>query len=230
MNNPWSFFLDTFYSMNISNSSFPASHEQGNQTKPFSSFILQPYILAALISVTLLLLLICLLVCHFRTKYSRRKLRTIQRQGVIIKKHLQPAGDQSQPALLEPYPAQGVDHILVPHDTLISNRNLEPKITDTSCSTEGFSTSSITNQLSNERNDNDDLSDLDLTNIPLRRLKLLHLAAADTSVLQVNKRSSDSSSDNLYIRQFKEQAPAATKQRCNPRVSTGSKSSDGSCF
>jgi lipopolysaccharide export LptBFGC system permease protein LptF len=188
-----------------------------------SESILGNKILPFLIILSLLLLLLLILVCLFIAKYSRKKPRKIQRQGVIIKKHPQSKTDDPNSTLLDEYPEKTINNIRCIGEMFISDQK-KPSI---SSDTPRHSTISMTKNAVNEMNDTDDLSDLDFTNIPRRHLRPSNPNLNDQSLVQTTKRSSYSSSENLYLNEYKERA-AALKHHCNHRISIGSKTSEES--
>ena len=205
--------------MNRNNSSRSAAQNQDPSISIFKRF-------TSIVLVISFLVLILLMVLIFRliTQCSRRKPRKIQRQAVIIKKHHESTGDHPHSVLLESYPERTLNNVRIIDDMLVSDPNGEQKpIGDGS----RHSTISIMNSPLNESDDDDDLSDLDLTNIPLRRVKPLNNNLSDPSVAQPTKRSSYSSSENLYVAEFKER-DAASKLLRYPRSSGGSKTSEES--
>jgi hypothetical protein len=210
--------------MNSSNSSVTASQNQGSSTT-LGSF-LRYHRLPYLVVLSLLLLLLFILVLFLITKCSRKKPRKIQRQGVIIKKNPQSPVDDPDPTLLEQNSGKTIDNIRCLGDMFVSDR----KNTYISLDTPRYSTISMTKNAVNEINDIDDLSDLDLANIPLRLLNSTNQNPNDPSSHQTTKRSSYSSSENLYMNEFRERAGSAARQHHNQRVSLGSKTSEESCI
>jgi hypothetical protein len=150
-----------------------------------------------------------------------------------MRKHFEPKADiipdDPQTTLLEQNDGETISNIRSINHICIRNPILQQSRRDTSSSTPRHSTISITNPL-NERNDNDDLSDLDLTNIPLRREKRSNKNPTDASLLQNTNHSLHGLSENPYVTAFKQQEDEARQKRINSRLSIGSETSDESCL
>jgi len=200
------------------------------------------HILIFPIAITLSILLLSILIFLFISKCPRKEQKKIQRQNIIIKKNFQSKSDipddpntnlfeQNEGGMISDtryIPYNDIDN---PYDSLhLPNPMLAQKITDTSRdSTISVSSPhlSITNP-SNEINDNEDLSNFNFANIPLRRLKLSNKILTDTSLLQISNRSFDSV-ENPYIAEFKQQEKEKAEAR-KKYISAQRSTSEESCL
>lgn len=121
--------------------------------------------LLLLIPIVLICLVLFLVVIFIR-KCPRKRRRRIRRVEVIHRK-----SRQSRTSLFEPPSGRVIDQVGCLADMIVLDRSLRPTITDGSSTTYALSTNSATHNSSTDRNEIEDFPDLDLGNIPLRRLE-----------------------------------------------------------
>jgi uncharacterized protein YpmS len=201
--------------MNLNNSSSAVSSNQSSPTDdlPRSVSFFIRYKLIFLIILALVILLLSILIFLFILKCTRKTKKKIQRQNVIIRKDFEPKTDTTpddrHTTLLEQ------NNLRVDSNDDINNRfSTDPivktKITDTSVDMPRDSTFSVssehisvTNSFS-EMNHGNDYCNLDLINVPLRRLKQSKKNHSDPSLPQTTNRSSYHSFESPYIVALKE--------------------------
>jgi len=227
--------------MNFNNSSSTISAERYSSTKNLStlvSFFKRFNLTIIIIILVVLIFSLIIFISLCISKYKRKQKKNIVRQNIIIKKHCASKADileDPQMSLLEQNYGGMIKNIRIISTDPID----ESQIIDASLDTPRDSTLSVSSQHisitnpSNETNHNDELFDLDFTNIPLRPLNLSNNNLTDPSLLKGTNHSSHDSLEHPYIVAQKQQERKEIEDRIQyikDQISTGSTATEESCF
>ncbi len=221
--------------MNFNNSSSAVSAKQYSSTKNLStsvSFFKRFSLTIIIIILVVLIFSLIIFISLCISKYKRKQKKNIVRQNVIIKKHCASKAD----TLEDPH----MSLLERNYDGMIKNIRIistdpidESRIIDASLDTPRDSTLSVSSQHISITNHNDELFDLDFTNIPLRPLNLSNKNLTDPSLLKATNHSSHDSLEHPYIVAQKQQEREEAEDRkpyINDQISTGSTTTEESCF
>jgi hypothetical protein len=200
---------------------------------PDFSFTRSIYVFLIFSIFSIVLIAIIILLCVY--KCTRQENKKLHRKKPVVKRPFEPKSDDVHATLL-PQNGNGT----ISHDPIISNDNInntlsadsvsEHQVTDTPTDSMPLIASQhvSTTNLMNETNDNNDLSDLDLSSIPLRSMKV-----PDSQSRENTDQPPDGPYENPYIAEFKRQETVEAKareQRNSTKISSDSTSSEESCL
>jgi len=219
--------------MNFNNSSSTISAKQSSSINdpPIPVSFFKSYNVPILIILVVLIFSLIIFISLFISKFKRKKKKKIIRQNVIIRKQCESKADTLEDphtSLMEPNYSGMIRNI----------RIISTDPIDTTSDTRRGSTLSVSSQHisitnpSNEKNDNDELLDLDFADISLHHVNLLNNNLTDPSLLEATHRSSHDLFKNPYeveYRQQEREKAEVRKEYINAQISTSSKTSEESC-